>query len=147
MIMKTRKNIYITIGIILIVLNLLVDISDFNHIKSQVQKDASGIGYLIGSQLFLIIGLVLLRMSYKLQQRIKRKQLREMIEKIGAWFVTNALNIAGIGKESKPNQIRKIRRKKINNSNEYPEPKICFSFCNVTCKPDVRMVWNIHLNY
>lgn len=82
--MKTRKNIYLTIGILLIVLNLLVDITDFNHIKSQVQKDGSGIGYLIGSQFLLIIGLVLVRMAYKLKLRIERKQLQDMINKIGS---------------------------------------------------------------
>lgn len=82
--MKTRKNIYFTIGIILILLNLLVDVTDFNNLKSQVQNSASGFGYLIGSQFFLILGLVLLRMAYKIHQRIKRRQLQEMIDKIGS---------------------------------------------------------------
>lgn len=82
--MKIRKNIYLTIGIVLISLNLLVDITDFNHIKSQVQDDKTGFGYLIGSQFFLIIGLVLVRMAYKLKLRIERKELRDMINKIGS---------------------------------------------------------------
>ena len=91
--MKTRKNIYLTIGIILIVLNLLVDITDFTHIKLQVQNDKSGFGYVIGSQFLLIIGLILVRMAYKLKLRIERTQLQDMINKIGSEWQPRTLSI------------------------------------------------------
>ena len=81
--MKTRKNIYLTVGILLIVLNLLVDIAEFKRFKSLSEDSAYTIGYFIGSHLFLFSGVLLLRWAYKLQKKIENKQTREMIDSIG----------------------------------------------------------------
>ncbi len=81
--MKTRRNLYLTVGVILIVLNLLLDIAEFNRFKSLSEGNAYNIGYFIGSHLFLFAGLFLLRMAYKVQKRINNKQTREMIDNIG----------------------------------------------------------------
>ena len=81
--MKTRTNIYLTLGIVLIVVNLLVDIAEFGHLIEQLKANAYSIGYLFGSHLFLVIGLFLLRWAYKLQRKIEAKQTREMIDGIG----------------------------------------------------------------
>lgn len=81
--MKTRKNIYLTIGILLIILNLLLDIAEFKRFKSLSENSAYTIGYFIGSHLFLFMGVLLLRWAYKLQKKIEKKQAREMIDSIG----------------------------------------------------------------
>ena len=81
--MKTRKNIYLTVGIILILINILVDIVEFNSFKSLSEDNAYNIGYFIGSHFFLFAGLALLRMAYKVQKKINNKQTREMIDNIG----------------------------------------------------------------
>ena len=82
--MKIRKNVYLIIGIVLIILNLLVDIIQLSENSS---RDTSyNIGYFIGSNSLLIIGMVLIRISYKLNKKLKRKEkngLEEAIEEIG----------------------------------------------------------------
>ena len=76
-------NIYFTVGLILIVLNLLLDIAAYDNNRSSPGNQAYSIGYFIGSHLFLFIGLFLLRIAYKIQRRIKNKQARELIDSIG----------------------------------------------------------------
>jgi len=81
--MKTRKNIYLTVGILLIVLNLLADIADFRRFKSLSENNAYTIGYFLGSHLFIFIGIFLLGWAYKLQKKIENKEARNMIDSIG----------------------------------------------------------------
>lgn len=81
--MKTRKIIYTVIGSILIILNLLVDIAELGTIKTSKEDAGYSIGYFIGSHILLIFGLILLRMAYKLQKRMKKKETQEMIDSIG----------------------------------------------------------------
>ena len=81
--MKTRRNIYLIIGGVLIVLNLLVDIVNFNEDKS---KDISySIGYFIGSHILLLTGIILLRMAYTIHKKIinRHNKLDNEIENIG----------------------------------------------------------------
>jgi EamA domain-containing membrane protein RarD len=81
--MKTRRNIYLIIGVVLILLNLLVDIVNFNEDKS---KDIPySIGYFIGAHIFLLIGIILVRMAYKLHKKIinRYNELDNEIENIG----------------------------------------------------------------
>ena len=80
--MKTRRNIYFIIGSILILLNLLVDITDLQDLKSHLDGSAENIGYLIGSHFILIIGLLLLRLGFKAHKRIKSLKDRELEESI-----------------------------------------------------------------
>lgn len=81
--MKTRKNIYLTLGVVLIILNVLLDIAEFNRFKSLSEDNAYTIGYFIGAHVFLFAGLFLVRMAYKGQKRINNKQTKEMIDNIG----------------------------------------------------------------
>jgi uncharacterized membrane protein len=84
--MKTRRAVYSIIGIVLIVLNLLVDLAQVNEYKWNDNDTAYNIGSVIGGHILLIIGLVLLRLAYKLHKKIKSKegnQLEESINSIG----------------------------------------------------------------
>ena len=80
--MKKRKIIYTIVGSILILLNLLVDITEPGAFRASEDKGYS-IGYFIGSHLLLIIGLILLRLAYKLNKRLKKMEIQEMINNIG----------------------------------------------------------------
>lgn len=85
--MKTRRIIYVTIGSILVLINLLFDLmtwSEYNAAASTTQ--AYDIGYFLGSHILLIFGLVFLRLAYKLNKRIKKApgdELEESINSIG----------------------------------------------------------------
>jgi hypothetical protein len=84
--MKKRRTIYIVIAVILIVLNLLVDIVNLKKEKFNQEGDAYNVGYFIGAHFFMITGLVLLRLAYKLTQKIKaaeRNAFEENINDIG----------------------------------------------------------------
>lgn len=84
--MKTRRNIYIGIGAFLIFLNVLLDIVELSEYRSSPGISPSSIGYFLGSHILAIFGLLLLRMAYKVNQRIRRKEenvLQNSIEAIG----------------------------------------------------------------
>ena len=81
--MKTRRNVYLIVGIILIILNLLVEITEY---IDNPEYFSFNIGYLIGYNFLLICGLVLLRFAYKLQKkinRLKQYEFEESIKNIG----------------------------------------------------------------
>ncbi len=83
--MKARRNVYLIIGSVLIILNLLLDITSLSEYKSQ--DSSYSIGYFIGSHFFMITGLVLYRMAYKINRRLKSNNpdsLEEDIKKIGS---------------------------------------------------------------
>ena len=83
--MKTRRNIYYIIGVFLIILNLLTDLKSLSENNS---KDTGySIGYFIGSHILLLIGIVLCRMAYKINLRLKSSNsdsLENEIDKIGS---------------------------------------------------------------
>lgn len=81
--MKTRKNIYLWLGIILIVLNLLVDITAPGTMLKADGDGSFNVGYLIGYNFLIIIGLVFLRLAFKLQRKIKMQEQRKMIDTLG----------------------------------------------------------------
>jgi peptidoglycan biosynthesis protein MviN/MurJ (putative lipid II flippase) len=84
--MKARRNIYFIIAITLIFLNLLIDITELYENNSNSQSLSYSVGYFIGSHFLIIIGLILLRMSYKLHKKIKSKEdilLDKSIDSIG----------------------------------------------------------------
>jgi EamA domain-containing membrane protein RarD len=73
--MKARRNIYFIIAITLIFLNLLIDITALYENNSNSQSLSYSIGYFIGSHFLIIIGLILLRMSYKLHKRLNQRKI------------------------------------------------------------------------
>lgn len=86
--MKTRKVIYISIGVLLIVLNLLVDLVSLseNDFSTKGSGNIYNAVYFIGAHFFLIIGIIFLRMAYKLHRKIKSavdNNLEDSINSIG----------------------------------------------------------------
>ena len=83
--MKTRRIIYFSLGILLILLNILVDI--VNPDGPNRNDDSYNIGYFLGSHVIMIIGLILLGFAYKLHKKIKRtnenNDLKDSIERLG----------------------------------------------------------------
>lgn len=80
--MKTRRTVYITTGIFLIVLNIFVDIVNPDG-GNDFSNPNFSIGYFMGSHFFVIVGLVLLRLAYKVNQKIKNKELSHLGRSIG----------------------------------------------------------------
>lgn len=83
--MKTRRSIYIVTGTILILLNILVDIVNPDSTNT-LTEGGFNIGYFLGSHFWVIIGLVLLRLAYKVNQKIKMKELSQLekaVDEIG----------------------------------------------------------------
>lgn len=72
--MKIRRNIYLILGAILILMNCITTLGRLGEIRSQLTDVARGIGYLIGTHIFLIIGLFFLFGAYRVQKKIKRKE-------------------------------------------------------------------------
>lgn len=75
--MKTR-NVLVVIGLILILINMLYYFSGSFKLP---QGDTNyRVGYIIGSSLFGIIGLVLLLIGYFRHRNITRKKEKEMMD-------------------------------------------------------------------
>ncbi|MGB4845944.1 MAG: hypothetical protein WBP16_15870 [Ferruginibacter sp.] len=84
--MKTRRVIYIIFGSVLITLNLLVDLVYFSEYEPEDKSIAYKIGSIIGGHIFLIAGLIFLRLAYSVHKKIKRKEedsLEEAVNSIG----------------------------------------------------------------
>lgn len=82
--MKTKRNLFLVIGILLVLLNLLLDLVSLNEYTS-VNKSYS-IGYFLGGHILLFIGLFLLRKAYKINNRLKLAKINSIeqdIEQIG----------------------------------------------------------------
>lgn len=86
--MRTRRIIYLVIGSLLIVLNLLVDLVGYAHTENpEYDNDtAYRIGTMIGGHFLLIIGAFLLLGAYRLSSKINNfedKEIKKSIEEIG----------------------------------------------------------------
>ena len=77
--MKTRKYIYLILGITLIVINSFVSYSMYKNFEYVTSEDIYGVAYMIGNQALTIIGLFLLFGAYRVQKKINRKK-REALE-------------------------------------------------------------------
>jgi hypothetical protein len=72
--MKTRRTVYLIIGSLLLVLNLLVDLVELSQNKMLPGDTAYNIGYIIGSHIFAITGLIFLRLAYKAHKKIRAQE-------------------------------------------------------------------------
>jgi hypothetical protein len=84
--MKTRRNIYYSIGSFLILLNLLVDIVNLPEYFAETETYGFSIGYIIGYHILIILGIVLLLLGSKLNKKIKFSEnfdVAKSIENIG----------------------------------------------------------------
>ena len=75
--MKARRTIYLIIGTILIVVNLFTDL--IAVLDGEYSRDISySIGYFIGSHILMIFGLILIRMAFKIDRKIKNRKAIEL---------------------------------------------------------------------
>ncbi len=85
--MKIRRIIYLVLGCILVVFNLVAYVNFFFNPASElaVPPEHKGdvpylIGHFLGLNLFLIIGVVLLYASYRIRRKIAKKKEQELID-------------------------------------------------------------------
>lgn len=78
--MKTRKVIYLILGVLLLIINCIVTLISVKELKKHFTSDESDIGYLLGSQVFLYVGVWLIYRAYKVQQKINKKNRQALIE-------------------------------------------------------------------
>jgi hypothetical protein len=69
--MKTRRLIYLILGLFLIVVNLLVDLLNYKELYLSSNDAAYTFGTIVGGHILMITGLFLLRASYQLNRKIK----------------------------------------------------------------------------
>lgn len=73
--MKTR-NILITIGILLILFNVL----SYAGERSDMPENVDEVAYQIGRNIFFIAGVILLLMAYKKHRKMVAKKEKDMID-------------------------------------------------------------------
>jgi preprotein translocase subunit YajC len=77
--MKTRRTVYLFIGIVLIFLNILAYVARPDKVfKHAPENLANSIPYYIGAFFVAIIGFIFLFASLRLQRKIKRKNSEAM---------------------------------------------------------------------
>jgi hypothetical protein len=77
--LKIRGTIYLVLGILFIVWNILMTIVQWKVIRKELETGPEGVGFLIGSQLFLYLGLVLVFAWRRVQKKIARKEQETML--------------------------------------------------------------------
>ncbi|RYD79070.1 MAG: hypothetical protein EOP53_10190 [Sphingobacteriales bacterium] len=85
--MQTRKTTYLILAIVFIVLNIFTTLAEFRELSSHVSSSGYDIGYIIGSQLFLYVGVLFLWLWYRLKKRMSTSQqqsLENSIDSIGS---------------------------------------------------------------
>ena len=85
--MKIRRTIYLVIACIFTGLNLLMYFIVLMHPNEQIGVDpadkgdaAIQFGHYIGLNLFTIVGIIFYYAAYRVQKKIKRKEMKEMLE-------------------------------------------------------------------
>ena len=84
--MRLRRNLYLVIGIVLIALNLLSDLLGSKEITSESNDASFSLGYMIGSNIMIIVGLILTGLAYKIQKKIvlqRNHESHQSIDEIG----------------------------------------------------------------
>lgn len=80
--MKARKVAYIILGCLLILLNIFVDIVNADKFPAG-DDGAYNTGYLIGSHIFIIFGVIFLFSAFRLHKKIKARPDNELEKNIG----------------------------------------------------------------
>ena len=80
--MKTRRAIYIVLGFIFILLDILTTLVSRNDFRNRLNGDSYNLGYLLGSQVFLYIGIVFLYAAHRVKKKMKAKKQSELDDAI-----------------------------------------------------------------
>jgi hypothetical protein len=87
--MKLRRTIYLVIGCIFVFVNLLFYLVALMHpnekigiTPAQEGDPAYMAGHYFGMNLFMVTGLIFLYASYRLNKKIKRKELEDIVDSI-----------------------------------------------------------------
>lgn len=78
--MKIRKYIYLILGILLLVFGIFSTYIQADDLKRRFTAKSFDFEYLLGTQMFSIIGLLFLFSAYQLQQKIKKKKRQSLEE-------------------------------------------------------------------
>lgn len=85
--MKIRRTLYFVLGCICAGLNLLMYFIVLMHPNEQIGVDpkdkgdaAIMVGHYFGVNLFTIVGIIFFYAAYRVQKKIKRKEMQEMLE-------------------------------------------------------------------
>ena len=85
--MKIRRIIYLVLGCILVVFNVVAYVTYFSNPASALAippEEKGDIPYLIGEylglNLFLIVGVIFLYASYRVSKKIARKKKEELVD-------------------------------------------------------------------
>lgn len=84
--MKIRRVVYIILGSILILLNILIDIVNPDESPFTEGDGAYNIGYFIGSHILIVVGVLFLFLAFRVHKRIKSRpdtELEKNINEIG----------------------------------------------------------------
>ena len=84
--MKIRRVVYIILGSLLILFNILVDIVNPDKSRITAGDGAYSIGYFVGSHILIIVGLLFLIMAFRVHKKIKAtpdNELEKNINDIG----------------------------------------------------------------
>lgn len=77
--MKTSGVVCLVLGILLILINIIADLSDPQIF---IINDGKKLGYFIGFHLFLVVGLILLIIPYRQSGKSRKTKLSELEESI-----------------------------------------------------------------
>jgi hypothetical protein len=76
--MKTRKYIYLMVGIVLIIINSLLTYDMVRSYDLVFTEDSYPVAQILGNQFMTIIGIFLLMGAYRVQRKINRKKKQEL---------------------------------------------------------------------
>jgi hypothetical protein len=78
--MKARKIVYLILAVILIILDFYTTLVRVKDMKSHFTSGGYDIGYLIGSQFLLYIGIGLIYCAYRVQQKINKRNRQALLD-------------------------------------------------------------------
>jgi hypothetical protein len=80
--MRIARNIFIILGVLLIILNLLGYLAGAKPFPEDTTQNVNIIAYFIGANMLIICGCVFLLFANKLNKRIKRKKEKALVDSL-----------------------------------------------------------------
>lgn len=81
--MKTAKNIFLSLGILFILFNILGFVGGASPFpKDGTEEAVNKVAYFIGANLFIILGLIFLFIAYRFNKKIQKKREKELLDSL-----------------------------------------------------------------